>query len=703
MNTKIIKFDLNKKLYEKIIAKQGDTKSRFLLFNLLDGAVPFNLTNRSVRVYGLKKDGTEIFNDLIINNAAKGYCTLELTNQMLALPGEVELELMIIEGDKKLTSNIFTLEVRKSINSEKAIVSTNEFTALLNGLASLNEYDNYKNEIKEARGGQTKLKDRLDNFDSHLEQKANEIDVYLKKYGININDFDEQTRKTFLENNNVNVNYVLGVENVKPINTTFVNIKSNNLYNPKNYDYNGYYQNGVYKSDLLDYGSSGFIELEVVKDSDFFYNENGGIISLFDINKSFIKEATTGGGYFKVTADTKFINIAIPKSNIYKFYVIKNGNKLIENMSINENIKVNETNINYSENSAKVLNYVNEKMINKFSQEDMSFINLYKTNLYNPLNFIPNKFYIDSTISSYSNYGMTGFIPVKPNTTYQVLDKNVVVGYTTAWTLNKEYIKNLTPSKTIVVPDNCYFINIAIQDIYKNSFVIVESGNIDESYYILNNVKINNEDIIGIAQKLRFKGKKANFIGDSITYGYGNVTPYHQYLKDMNGLSVVRNYGISGSRIATTSDRSDEISKRYINMDNDADLICVYAGINDFYGSVPIGTNTDNTTNTFKGALNVLFNGLIEKYQSGIIFAVTPMKVKNLWNGGGIHLSEYRKAIIEIADIFSIPVLDLYSCSNISVKNETQLNHYTQDGLHPNDLGHKERLAPKFSSFIESL
>ena len=175
MNTKIIKFDLNKELYEKIVAKQGDTKSRFLLFNLLDGAIPFNLTNRYVRVYGLKKDGTEIFNDLIINDATKGYCTLELTNQILAIAGEVKLELMIIEGDKKLTSNIFTLEVRKSINSEKAIVSTNEFTALLNGLASLNEYDNYKNEIKDSRGGQTKLKDRLDGFDASLKQTKKKL------------------------------------------------------------------------------------------------------------------------------------------------------------------------------------------------------------------------------------------------------------------------------------------------------------------------------------------------------------------------------------------------------------------------------------------------------------------------------------------------------------------------------------------------
>lgn len=67
MITKVIKLDINKNLYEKIKAKQGDTKSRFLLFQLLDGSMPFNLENRSVRAYMLKPDSTEVFNDLIIN------------------------------------------------------------------------------------------------------------------------------------------------------------------------------------------------------------------------------------------------------------------------------------------------------------------------------------------------------------------------------------------------------------------------------------------------------------------------------------------------------------------------------------------------------------------------------------------------------------------------------------------------------------
>lgn len=169
MNTKIIKFDLNKNLYDTLIAKQGDTKSRFLLFNLLDGSIPFSLENRSVRVYAIKPDKTEVFNDLIITDAAKGYCVLELTTQMLAVAGTIKLELMVIEGDKKLTSNIFYMDVKESINSEKAVVSTNEFGTLLTALASLDEYDNYKNEIKNARGGQVNLKTRLDNFGEQLD------------------------------------------------------------------------------------------------------------------------------------------------------------------------------------------------------------------------------------------------------------------------------------------------------------------------------------------------------------------------------------------------------------------------------------------------------------------------------------------------------------------------------------------------------
>ena len=147
LNTKIIKLDINKKLYETISAKQGDTESRFLLFHIFDSSLPFDLTGKSVRVYGIKPDDKKIFNDLAINDAKKGYCTLELTNQMLSVAGLVKLELVIYNGNKKLSSIPFVLNVISSLNSEDAVVSTNEFTALMNGLAALSEYDIYKSTI----------------------------------------------------------------------------------------------------------------------------------------------------------------------------------------------------------------------------------------------------------------------------------------------------------------------------------------------------------------------------------------------------------------------------------------------------------------------------------------------------------------------------------------------------------------------------
>ena len=170
MNTKIIKLDINNKMYETITAKQGDTESRFLLFHLFDASLPFDLTEKSVRVYGIKADGTKIFNDLVINDVKKGYCTLKLTNQMLAIAGLVKLELVIYSGNKKLSSIPFVLNVISSLNSDDAVVSTNEFTALMNGLAALSEYDIYKSNAKQVPG----IKEEVSNLSSQLDTKTSE-------------------------------------------------------------------------------------------------------------------------------------------------------------------------------------------------------------------------------------------------------------------------------------------------------------------------------------------------------------------------------------------------------------------------------------------------------------------------------------------------------------------------------------------------
>lgn len=62
------------------------------------------------------------------------------------------------------------------------------------------------------------IDDKVGSLTAQLAQKAQQDDVYLKVNGINVNDFDEPTRQTFLESQGIDVNYVLGEGNVKTIN-----------------------------------------------------------------------------------------------------------------------------------------------------------------------------------------------------------------------------------------------------------------------------------------------------------------------------------------------------------------------------------------------------------------------------------------------------------------------------------------------------
>lgn len=85
-------------------------------------------------------------------------------------------------------------------------------------------------ELIAARGGQPQLKDRLENTDRQLDQKANKDEVVKKGYGT-LSDFDEPTRAQIQGLESGQINAVLGKKNVKnenlddkvvsPRNTTF--------------------------------------------------------------------------------------------------------------------------------------------------------------------------------------------------------------------------------------------------------------------------------------------------------------------------------------------------------------------------------------------------------------------------------------------------------------------------------------------------
>jgi lysophospholipase L1-like esterase len=215
------------------------------------------------------------------------------------------------------------------------------------------------------------------------------------------------------------------------------------------------------------------------------------------------------------------------------------------------------------------------------------------------------------------------------------------------------------------------------------------------------------------------RGKKINFLGDSITQGCGVVIPgniYHERLASEYGLAAARNYGIGGTRIARQTKPSLyaewdlDFVLRVDHLDPDADIIVVFGGTNDFgHGDAPLGTMEDRTPFTFYGACHTLCQKLIEKFPEALIVFMTPLhrlEEDNI-NGDGSkvpmgNLKVYINILKEVLEFYSIPTLDLWACSGIQPKVDVLKEKYCPDGLHPNDAGHK-LIADRLAGFLKTL
>ena len=203
-------------------------------------------------------------------------------------------------------------------------------------------------------------------------------------------------------------------------------------------------------------------------------------------------------------------------------------------------------------------------------------------------------------------------------------------------------------------------------------------------------------------------GKKYCAVGDSITYGVRTTKKYHEYLKEYFNLSSVTNLGIDGSTITS---RSQGICDRLAKIPKDSDLITLFAGTNDFFFSMPLGEwyakDSKNKRTlikdkaTFRGALNIICEYLIDNFSNKLIYLMTPIHRHKFMtqptdlepNSSGIYLEEYVNCIIECGKIYSLPVIDLYSKSGLFPSNTNNANLYfnpTSDYLHPNATGHKK-------------
>ena len=198
--------------------------------------------------------------------------------------------------------------------------------------------------------------------------------------------------------------------------------------------------------------------------------------------------------------------------------------------------------------------------------------------------------------------------------------------------------------------------------------------------------------------------------GDSITYGadyslqYAQMNyPYPTLVSSSLGFKGFTNYAVSGSTIATDVDNLPSIYNQLLYADDEADIVSVMGGVNDYNRNVELGTISDTTTNTFYGSLKAICQLLLDKYPDAFVFIMTPYKeycyhefACTDLNAAGYNLQDYARALKEVAELYDIPVLDMYE----EGKYELEMYNPSSDGIHPSQEFVRKYTAPQIAEFI---
>ncbi len=219
--------------------------------------------------------------------------------------------------------------------------------------------------------------------------------------------------------------------------------------------------------------------------------------------------------------------------------------------------------------------------------------------------------------------------------------------------------------------------------------------------------------------KAYWQGKKWVAFGDSISAGNGLQNPstelYSQLVAKDLGMALVTGSMHAMESKGYTIDASTATGQHsipaYVNLDKntDADLVTVFAGTNDFGRSVamPLGTMADDAdTESFYGRLKFTCNLLSSKYPNALVVLMTPLPRHDCSDGTvGVKepdktLVDYADAIIQVAALYSFPVLDLTRESGMQVRNADFRKAYMVDSVHPNAAGHAKFIAPALERFI---
>lgn len=201
----------------------------------------------------------------------------------------------------------------------------------------------------------------------------------------------------------------------------------------------------------------------------------------------------------------------------------------------------------------------------------------------------------------------------------------------------------------------------------------------------------------------RFSKKKYVAVGDSITVGFVD-NPYPKLVGESIGMQVV-NMGVSGSAITVANDRTDSIYERRGDIPEDADIISIFGGTNDFGHNSFMGQSNSASFYEFYGAFRMLIEWIQQNRPNATLFVMTPLHREDdqIENSNGYILEDYVNVIRDVCEKYSVPVLDLFKMGELNPNIEKHKELFASDGLHPLQSIHTKLGIYKIPQFIRGL
>ena len=165
---------------------QYDSGTRWVMAKLYNNGVPIDLHDLKVCIMAVKPDGKEVFNSCNVIDPDDGLIKFEVTEQMGFVKGEVECQIKLMDQDRLLSSDIFKLNVNRSLSFENS-ESTNQLTTLVDALYRVERLD-------------TKLSGEFrDTFNASQTERENTFNHSQVKHEEMFNDKLNQFEERFLE------------------------------------------------------------------------------------------------------------------------------------------------------------------------------------------------------------------------------------------------------------------------------------------------------------------------------------------------------------------------------------------------------------------------------------------------------------------------------------------------------------------------